>query len=700
MAEVEVETEEDRFASGALDWPAVLALILPFAPSAIGRRALEERQPLGDEEVRRALERARELLVWPADEEPPLDGVPDPVPVLERAETYRATLSGEDLAKVARFVRVVEDVSHWLAGRREDLPGCSLLMVGKPDLAALRAELEGTVDERGNVHPDATPALAALVRERDELARSLEASLREIAQRPNLRGAFADGQHGRTHRRAGRLVLAIKSRHQSRLKGIVHDRSQSGETVFLEPQEVVLTQNQLATVEADVERETNRILSELTRTVQKAREPILDVMVRLAELEISVTAVRYARDVGGRAARLPGEQGATSGLFLRGWRHPLLIQEERAGNIDTVVPIDVRLGDDFDLLVITGPNTGGKTLALKSAGLAVLMTRLGLTLPCEEGSTVPLHDGIVADIGDEQEIQQNLSTFSSHLKRIRAGLDRATGDTLVLLDELGGGTDPAEGAALGEAVLSELLQRGARTLASTHLGKLKEFAFSNARVENAHVEFDLTTLAPSYHLVIGAPGESRALAIARRLGLSEDLVRSAEKRLVKTDGELEELMGEMRDVRLEAERLRAEAAERLEDLEGRERGLEERHEQAKERESQLEAEAQRGLEERLARSRELVAQAKACLSQLPPNQKKEIGAVIDSLETSLGDALLTDRRKAFVEGLKKGDFVWIPRFKKRCQVTRIYKDGRELGVRMGKHEMKVSFDDVTFYESL
>src|SRR5262249_55541072 len=203
---------------------------------------------------------------------------------------------------------------------------------------------------------------------------------------------------------------------------------------------------------------------------------------------------------------------------------PLLLEEERLGHLDAVVPLDLRLGGEFDLLVITGPNTGGKTLALKSAGLAALMARMGLALPCAEGTSVPLFDGVVADIGDEQEIQQSLSTFSSHLVRIQAGLARSSRDTLVLLDELGGGTDPSEGAALGEALLEELLGRGSATLASTHLGSLKEFAYRHERAENAHVEFDLATLRPLYSLVIGAPGESRALAIARRLGLAAGLV--------------------------------------------------------------------------------------------------------------------------------------------------------------------------------
>ncbi len=690
----------ERFAARALDWPAVLGLILPFAPSAIGRRALEELAPRDDAGARAALRRAGEALALEPGEEPPLGGVPDPAPALERAERYRATLAGEELAALARFLHVSEEVGLWLAARRARLPEASLCLVGAPDLTPLRAELEAALDERGGVLPDASPAMAAMLREQAELAARCERALREIAQQSALRGAFAEGLGARPQRRGGRLVLALKSRHAARLNGIVHDRSQSGETVFVEPQEVVAVQNRLAALEADIERETSRILSELTHGALRRREPLLELRGRVAEVELAFASARFARAYGGRAPRLPGEPGAAAGLFLRGWRHPLLVAQEREGALARVVPVDVRLGGAFDLLVVTGPNTGGKTLALKGAGLAALMARLGLALPCEEGTTVPLYEGIVADIGDEQEIQQSLSTFSSHLRRIRAGLERASARTLVLLDELGGGTDPAEGAALGEAILAELLARGVPTLASTHLGKLKQFAFRNARVENAHVEFDLVTLAPLYTLVIGAPGESRALAIARRLGLSEALVRAAGERLERGDGDVEQLMEEMRAVRLEAERLRGEAARRLAELEARERELAGRGDELARRSGQLEAEAQRGLEERFVRARAWLERARAVLEQLAPAQRPALAEVVDGLEEALGDALLTDRRRAFVGGLKKGDFVWLPRFKKRCQVTRLFKEKGELNVRLGKREITVSFDDVTFYESL
>jgi len=689
------------FAAEPLDWPAVRELLRPLAPSELGRRALQELLPRTSHEAEQALERAREMQSLSAEAEPPLAGGSDPLPGLRLAQKYRRTLDGEELVGVARLLRLVEDLGFWMAGRRAHLPTCAALWAGLPDLAPLRTLLDQRLDRRGAVVDDATPALARLRAAMAELTRELDLVLRDLAHRSDLRTAFADGHVGQVHVRGGRRVLAVRQRHAGQVPGIVHDRSQSGETIYVEPREVVERQNRLAECEADAAREVNRILTELTRFVLDKREAIELYAERLGELELAVLSARFGRQCQGRPARLPGAEGAPDqGMLLRAWRHPLLLAEQDKGALEAVTPIDLRLGGDFDLLVVTGPNTGGKTLALKGAGLAALMTNLGFALPCSEGTCVPLYAGIVADIGDEQEIQQNLSTFSSHLKRIREGLERADGNTLVLLDELGGGTDPTEGAALGEAILEELSLRGVPTIASTHLGQLKEFAFRFERAENAHVEFDLETLAPRYTLVIGAPGESRALAIARRLGFPPEIVDRADGRLVKTDGDTERLMTEMRDVKVDAERLRGEAEQRLVELEQRETELASDRERVRLREGQVEAEAQRGLEERVDRARTWLERARALLPQIPSARRKEVAEVLDGLAEALGDALLTERRQAFLDRLKKGEFVWLPKFKKRCQVTRVYKARRELDVKLGKHELTVGFDDVTFYESL
>jgi len=695
-----MESPLERFAANALDWPEVRALLERHAASSVGKRALLELAPRAPDEARAALRRTRELFELGAGVEPPLSGLSDPRAPLEEAARYSRALDGQTLVVVARFLRLVEDLGHWLAGRREVLAATAALWVGLPNLSGLREMLEKALDEKGKLVADASPLLAKLTARIDKLDRSIERHMHQLAHRTAWKASLAEGHFGSVHYRNGRRVLAVRQRHAGRVPGIVHDRSQTGETIFVEPREVVESANVLSAAQADREREEARILGELTRAVLLRRDALLLCLERTAELELAVIGARYARAVSGHPPRLPGEPGAAGGLLLRRFRHPLLLEEASAEHIDEVVPLDLRLGEDFSLLVITGPNTGGKTLAIKSAGLACLMTSMGLPLPCDAGTTVPLFDGIVADIGDEQEIRQNLSTFSSHLRRIHRGVLRATPRTLFLLDELGGGTDPSEGAALGEAILEHLLREQVPTLASTHLGKLKEFAFRFQRAENAHVEFDLETLAPRYRLVIGAPGESRALAIARRLGFPEELVALAGERLERTDGEANELMDELREVRLGAERHRSKAEEKLIHAERRLEDLAERHTELDQKGAQLEAEAQRGIEERLRRARGWLEKLEGFLHQVPVERRAPLEEILHGFEEALAEATLSDRRKAFVASLKKGAEVFLPRFKKRCTVTRIYKDKREIEVKMGKHSMRVGFDDVTFYESL
>lgn len=704
-ASSEAERERDRalasFAAHSLDWPAVLELILPLAQSPLGRRALQELAPRTNPEASEALERAREMqAALVRGEEPPLAGLPDPVPEMELAHRFRRTMEGPELLNVARLLRVLADTQKWLEAREQEATMCLALFREIPDLEFLRLRLESTLDRHGKVLDSASPLLARIREAIAQRSARLDHLVREIAGKASLRAFFAEGTAGRVMQRGGRRVLAVRLRNAGQVPGIIHDRSQSGETIFVEPRAAVELGNALAASEAEEHREVSRVLVELTRETLAQRAELGLVSGRMAELELALISARFGRRYGGRPARLPGSKGAAEGLLLRSWRHPLLLDEVRLGHIEAVTPIDVRLGADFDLLVITGPNTGGKTLALKGAGLAVLMTRMGLSIPCDEGSTVPLFEGIAADIGDEQEIQQNLSTFSSHLVRIRAGLERANANILFLLDELGGGTDPSEGAALGEALLEALLKRRVPTLASTHLGKLKEFAFRHDRVENAHVEFDLATLAPCYTLIIGAPGQSRALSIAQRLGLPKQLLKRADELIEGSGEDVERMMQDMRGVRLEAERLRSEAEARVVELEAGRRALAQEGELLEARKAQLASEAERGIEERVAQIRPWLERGRGLMDQMEALHRARLGELLGGLEEALAAAAMTQRRADFLAKLKKGDEVWVPRFKKRCVVKRLYRDKGELSVRLGIAEMIVGFEDVTFYESL
>ena len=689
------------FAAGVLDWLLVRTILERFAPGSLSRRALRELIPREVSDARMALRRAGEMMERRRKGGGvPLGGCEDPVPLLDRASEFGRALDGDELCAILRFLRGSSGALRFMREHASSMPAIASLAEGAADLSALENRLETSFDEKGQLVDEASELLAKLRREVHKLSRQVDDAVRSIGNRRGLRNILADGHVGQVHRRAGRPVLAVKARSRGQLPGLVHDRSQSGETLFIEPREVVEQGNRLAESRADEKREENRIFLELTRDVFDREELIRDLASRIAEFELAWLASEWGAQAQVHPARQPGDVDAGEGLVLREFRHPVLVESLEAERLDEVVPLDLRLGGEFDLLIVTGPNTGGKTLALKSAGLAVLLTRLGLPVPAAEGTTVPLFDGIVADIGDEQEVAQNLSTFSSHLVRIRDGLERASANTLVLLDELGGGTDPDEGSALGDAILEILLERGVPTICSTHLGKLKEFAFRHGRAENASVEFDLETLAPRYRLLVGTPGESRALYIARRLGLSEDVVSRAEERVVRRSGEVRELLEDVRRSREQAEVLRAEAEARVEAIAEDERAFEAKRDQLESREGRVEAEAQRGLEERLEAAMAQLDAATALLPQLPTAPREALKTILEEFEGTLRGATLGEKRAEFLKGLKKGQLVYVPRFKRRCAVTRIWKDRAELTVRMGKTDIQLSFDQVTEYESL
>src|SRR5581483_8211644 len=420
------------------------------------------------------------------------------------------------------------------------------------------------IDSRGHVLDMASRDLAAVRQKLFDLDEKVKAEIRRLLRDPELRrilsypNATIHGDH---------YVLPVAVNHRHKVHGVVHRMSGTGETVFIEPASIAGLSAERVTLKADEDREVKRVLRRLSGEVGRVAKPLCYALDVIAKLDLVTAKARYSRDYD----MYPPDVNTDGRLWLRSARHPLLehlFRNESPPSPDQptttnnqppttrrVVPIDVRLGIGFNLLVITGPNTGGKTVALKTTGLLCLMAQCGMHIPAAEGSTVPVFRHILADIGDEQSLEQSLSTFSSHVSRIASIFAQADANTLVLLDELGAGTDPTEGAALGRAILDQLDKIGCRAIVTTHLGDLKTYAFHNDRAENGAVEFDAETLRPTYRLLIGQFGMSNALKIARRLKLPKELLKRAHRYLRRRRGKAPEL-ARLQQLREEAEKTR------------------------------------------------------------------------------------------------------------------------------------------------
>lgn len=465
------------------------------------------------------------------------------------------TLETTVLLDIRATLEVCRVATETVVRLQDQFPQLAEIMRPVTDFRSIEREISRCINERGEVTDHASPALKLI---RSDLRIShdrLQSRLAEILNSSTNKMAIQDSI---ITLRGGRYVIPVKADFKGQLKGIVHDTSASGATYFVEPLETVELNNTWRELQIEEKREIDKVLRKLSRLVGRWRNAIQVNIEALAYFDLVIAKARYAQATRAvepiiRPLRTGDSAGRNVGIILKEARHPLL-----GGN---VVPIDVEVGETYLALIITGPNTGGKTVALKTIGLLAAMALAGLHITAEHGSQIPVFESIFADIGDEQSIEQSLSTFSSHISNIRDILVKADSSSLVLLDELGAGTDPAEGSVLAKAILYYLLARKILTVATTHYNELKVFAYNTAEVENASVEFDIDTLSPKYKLAIGLPGRSNALAIANRLGLPEEIISSAKLMLDPTEAEVEALLFQIQRERDEAV-ARAQAAER------------------------------------------------------------------------------------------------------------------------------------------
>jgi DNA mismatch repair protein MutS2 len=436
-------------------------------------------------------------------------------------------LSPGELVDVLVTLRASAFVGRAIGRQDEDsFPLLKSLAIDLPIRPALEGRIAESISEEGEVQDSASPELRKLRADIRSAQSRLQDRLSTLVN--EFRSAL---QEPIITMRSDRYVLPVRAEARGQVRGIVHDQSGSGATVFIEPLVVVEMNNRLRELQLAERQEIERILLDLSEQVAENGPYVRLAVELLAEIDLHLAKARYAGLINASKPKITSAGGK---LELHEARHPLL-----AGK---VVPIDFHMGDDFNMVVITGPNTGGKTVALKTVGLLCLMAQSGLHIPVRDDSLVPIYHDVFADIGDEQSIEQSLSTFSSHLSRIIEILREAEPGALVLLDELGAGTDPSEGSALARAILTHLKQRGIAAIATTHYSELKVFAHEEAGVANASVEFDVDTLSPTYRLSIGLPGRSNALAIASRLGLEGDIIESARGFLGSAGVEMENLL--------------------------------------------------------------------------------------------------------------------------------------------------------------
>ncbi len=518
-----------------LELPKVLAKLAHYTSFSAGTELAQALEPSTFAEVvmQRLAEtrEARQLLTTRSDIA--LGGVHDVRDLAEHA-VRGLRLLPTDLLAIRSTLIAARDLRRSLIKLEATYPRLSSLAQRLYESGGLITEIGRCIDENnGEVRDDASPELATVRRELREVFARVQDKLRRILS--NSRNA-PYLQEAIITQRGGRYVIPVKSDFKGRLPGIVHDQSASGATVFIEPLSTVDLNNKHRELQAREQHEIDRILGQLSILVAEEAEPIGWCIEALAELDLILAKAKYADDLDAIEPAI--DRGLRAVLRLIRARHPLLDRQ-------VVVPIDIDPDDKTHIIVLTGPNTGGKTVTLKTAGLMVLMTQCGLHIPVSSGSTISIFDEIYADIGDEQSIEQNLSTFSSHLVNLIGFVDRVGPRALVLLDELGAGTDPAEGSALARAILDHLKATGAMTLVATHYPELKVWAHTTPGAINASVEFDPETLRPTYKLTIGLPGRSNAFAIARRLGLNEQIIVNATSMVAEGDLKVEDLLAEI-----------------------------------------------------------------------------------------------------------------------------------------------------------
>ena len=679
-----------------LELDKVLEQLAECAGSQIGKESCRSLRPVSDlEEVQILLDQttaASDLCTRKGN--PSFSGVADVSASLERAERG-GCLQPVELLRIAGVLRCARNIKSY-CDEEEKATVLDPLFQSLTPNKYLEDRISGAILSEEEIADNASPALSDIRRHMRIQAGKIKDGLQKIISSPAYAKYLRDPI---ITIRGGRYVVPVKSEHKGDVPGLVHDVSATGSTYFVEPMSAVNANNALRELELKEKKEIERILAELSSEAAAHREDIdLDVKL-LVQLDVIFAKAKLAYRM--RAwAPLMNDKGIVE---LRKARHPLIDPK-------TVVPISVHLGRDFDSMIITGPNTGGKTVTLKTIGLLTLMAECGLHIPAGDGSRLSTFDAILADIGDEQSIAQSLSTFSSHMRTIVDVVEQCDDRTLVLFDELGAGTDPAEGAALATAIIEFCRKLGTRVVATTHYAELKLYAMRTKGVINASCEFDVETLRPTYKLLIGIPGKSNAFAISRKLGLSEVILKEADDLVDKSDKDFEDVLSQLEAQRQQMESARHEAERLRQETEKIKRQSEEYSQQLqKEKDKAMEAarrEAQLIIDEARRTANAASDELKALRKQLQDsadasgiNQRQaDVRRSLNEAESKLRAAKVEEKRPEPKRGVLVGDTVEILKLGTRASVIAINKDGT-YQLQAGIMKMTVKPEEVYLLEN-
>ncbi|MBQ4522138.1 MAG: endonuclease MutS2 [Lachnospiraceae bacterium] len=676
-----------------LEYDKIIKMLTSYAGSAMGKKLCEELTPTSDLNTILSMQEETNSALLRIYRQGNLSflGVEDVKPSLLRLN-MGASLNTTELLSVSKLLSCVQTAISYckIDDRTEFADGLTYLFESLTPLTHLYQDITRCILSPEEIADDASPALKDIRRNIKAINAKVHQQLTQLIASSKNQSMLQDNL---VTMRNGRYCVPVKAEYKSQFSGLIHDQSSTGSTLFIEPMGVVNLNNELRDLEGKEQNEIERILSLLSEKVSLEQDSIKRNLEILTKLDFIFARAQLAKSYDG----VMPEYNKEGIIRIKRGRHPLLDKK-------TVVPINIELGDTFSMLLITGPNTGGKTVSLKTAGLFALMGQSGLFLPAMEGTTLCVFDDVFADIGDEQSIEQSLSTFSSHMTNIVSILNQATEQSLILFDELGGGTDPTEGAALAISILSHLHGQGIRTIATTHYSELKLFALSTEGIENACCEFDIESLRPTYRLLIGIPGKSNAFAISSKLGLPSYIIEAAKGQIDQSAHDFEALLADLEQSKItiqkeeeeilaykeELEILRADLKQSKEDLNNKKATI---IREAKEEALSILSEAKEVADESIKKYQQWVQNPKAANAKTMEAQR---GKLRDQMSKSSKDLLEQKKRKKGTHSasdFKIGDKVHVFSLSMDGIVQSLPDNKGNISVQMGILRSFVSIED-------